>query len=145
MTVFCVHLLYSSSWKCHQLVVRQLLSGQLVRYGKGRRYDPSITYNITAAGSLSSSQPGRRDAVLGLHSSLLGATLLTVFIIVHFKSSSISLLFHCPQEKRNHNQLQIHTFQDQINIWRYVSIKGASMTFAETETLRSQGPVPRDF
>jgi hypothetical protein len=36
----------------------QRLSGQPVRYGKSRRYLPSITYKITPAGSLSSSQPG---------------------------------------------------------------------------------------
>jgi hypothetical protein len=36
----------------------QLLSGQPVRYRKGRRYGPSIMNKITPAGSLSSSQPG---------------------------------------------------------------------------------------
>jgi hypothetical protein len=35
----------------------QLLSGQPVRYGKSRQYGPSITYKVTPAGSLSSSQP----------------------------------------------------------------------------------------
>ncbi len=54
----CVHLLYNNSWKFHQLAARQLLSGQPVLYGKGRRYGPSITYKITPAGPLSSSQPG---------------------------------------------------------------------------------------
>jgi hypothetical protein len=44
--------------KFHQLTAEQLLSGQPVRYGKSRRYGPSITYKITPAGSLSSSQPG---------------------------------------------------------------------------------------
>jgi hypothetical protein len=41
---------------------RQLLSGQPVRYRKGRRYGPSITYKITPAGSLSYTvnQAGRR-------------------------------------------------------------------------------------
>jgi hypothetical protein len=42
----------------YQLEAGQLLSGQPVRYGKGRRYDTSITYKITLAGSLTSSQPG---------------------------------------------------------------------------------------
>ncbi len=51
-------LLNNSSWKFHQLAAGQLLPGQPVRYGKGRRYGPSITYKITPAGSLSSSQPG---------------------------------------------------------------------------------------
>jgi hypothetical protein len=41
-----------------QLVAGQLQSGQPIQYGKGRRYGPSITYKITPAGSLSSSQPG---------------------------------------------------------------------------------------
>ena len=50
--------LYNSSWKFHGLAAGQLLSGQPLQYGKGRRYGPSITYNITPAGSLSSSQPG---------------------------------------------------------------------------------------
>jgi hypothetical protein len=58
MTDGCVHLLFNSSWKVYQLAAGQLLSGQQVRYGKGRRYGPSITYKITPAGSLSSSQPG---------------------------------------------------------------------------------------
>ncbi len=42
----------------YQLAAGQLLSGQLVRYGIGRRYGPSITYKITPSESLSSSQPG---------------------------------------------------------------------------------------
>jgi hypothetical protein len=58
MTDGCVHLLYNSSWKFHQLAAGQLLSGQPVRYGKGSRYGPSITNKITPAGSLSPSQPG---------------------------------------------------------------------------------------
>jgi hypothetical protein len=37
----------NSSWKFNQLAAVQLLSGQLVLYGKGRRYGPSITYKIT--------------------------------------------------------------------------------------------------
>ncbi len=52
----CVHLLYS--WKFHQLAAGQMLSGQPVWYEKGRRYGPSITYIITFAESLFSSQPG---------------------------------------------------------------------------------------
>ncbi len=40
MTDGCVHFLYNSSWKFHQLATGQLLSGQLVWYGKGRRYGP---------------------------------------------------------------------------------------------------------
>jgi len=59
MTDGCVHLLYNSSWKFHQLGAGQLLSGQPVRYGKGRRYGLSITYKITSAGPLSSSKQGR--------------------------------------------------------------------------------------
>ncbi len=50
-----VHLLNNSSWKFHQLAAGQLLLGQLVRYGKDSL---SITYKITPAESLSSSQPG---------------------------------------------------------------------------------------
>jgi hypothetical protein len=42
----------------HQLAAGQLLSVQPVRYGKGRRNEPSITYKITPVGSLSSRQPG---------------------------------------------------------------------------------------
>jgi hypothetical protein len=59
-TFYGMDLLYNSSWKFHQLAARQLLSGQLVRYryGKGRQYGPSITYKITPAGSLTSSQQG---------------------------------------------------------------------------------------
>jgi hypothetical protein len=59
MTNGCVHLLHNSSWKFHQLAAEQLLSGQPVRYGKGRRYGPSNTYRIIKpVGSLSSNQPG---------------------------------------------------------------------------------------
>jgi hypothetical protein len=58
MTDSSVHLLYNSSWKFYQLAARQLMLGQLVWYGKGRRHGPSITCKITSAGSLSSSQPG---------------------------------------------------------------------------------------
>jgi hypothetical protein len=50
--------IYNSNWKFHQLAAGQLLSGQAVRYGKGRRYGPSITYKITPAGSLFSSHRG---------------------------------------------------------------------------------------
>jgi hypothetical protein len=53
-----VHLLYNSSMKIHQLAARQLRLGQPIRYGKGGRNGPSITYKITPAGPLSSSQPG---------------------------------------------------------------------------------------
>ncbi len=57
----CLHLPYTSSWKFHQLATGQLLSGQPLRYGKGGRYGPSITFKITPTGSLfSSSQAGRR-------------------------------------------------------------------------------------
>ncbi len=34
MTDDCVHLQYSSSWKCHKLAAEQLLIGQTVGYGK---------------------------------------------------------------------------------------------------------------
>ncbi len=55
----CAHLLYKSSWKYNQLAAGQLLSGQPVWYGKGRKYWPvHTTHKITPAGSLSSSQPG---------------------------------------------------------------------------------------
>ncbi len=53
----CVHLLYNCSWKFHQLAAGQFLSGQPVRYGKGRRHAPYFTYKITPVGSLASSQP----------------------------------------------------------------------------------------
>ena len=49
MTDGCVHLLYNSSWKFHQLAAGQLLSGQPVWYGKGRRIGSSIKYKITPA------------------------------------------------------------------------------------------------
>jgi hypothetical protein len=42
-----------------QLAARQLLLGLPVRCGKGRPYGTSITYKITPAGSLPSSQAGR--------------------------------------------------------------------------------------
>jgi hypothetical protein len=110
----------TAAGKFHQLVDGQLLSGQLYGTEKaGGTARPSLTKSHLPG------QPVGRAAVLGLHSSLLGATLLTVFVIDHFKSSSMSLLFYCPhQEKGNHNQLQIYTFQDHISIWIYVSIKG---------------------
>jgi hypothetical protein len=58
----CTLAIYNSSLEFHQLAAGQLLSGQPVRYGKGRRYGPSITYKITPAGSLfpPASQAGRR-------------------------------------------------------------------------------------
>jgi hypothetical protein len=65
----CVHLLYNSSWKSHQLAAGLLLSGQLVRYGKGRRYGSSIKYKITPA-RVTLLQPARRPVVLGKPSSL---------------------------------------------------------------------------
>ncbi len=65
MTDGCVHLLFNSSYKFSQLAAWQLLSGQPIRYGKSRRYGPSIMYKITPAGSLSLLQPARRAAVLG--------------------------------------------------------------------------------
>ncbi len=69
MTDGCVHLLYNNSWKFHQLAAMQLLSGQPVRYGKGRWYCPSITYkNHTCRVTLL--QPARRAVVLGQSSSL---------------------------------------------------------------------------
>ncbi len=58
MTDGCVHLTYNCSWKFHLHTAGQLLSGQPVRYGKGMRYGLFITYKITPAGSLSSSQSG---------------------------------------------------------------------------------------
>jgi hypothetical protein len=58
MTDGCVHLLYNSSWKLHQLAAGQMLSGESVWHGKGRRYGRSITYIITLVESLFSSQPG---------------------------------------------------------------------------------------
>ncbi len=53
-----VYVYYIHQLKLLQLAAGQLLSGQPVRYGKGRRYGPYITYKITPDGSLSSSQPG---------------------------------------------------------------------------------------
>jgi hypothetical protein len=47
MTDGCVHLLYNSSWKFHQLAARHFLSGQPVQYEKDRLYDPSIAYKST--------------------------------------------------------------------------------------------------
>jgi hypothetical protein len=51
---------YVSSWKFRQLAAWQFLSGKPVQYGKDKLYGQSITYKITPAGSLSSSQWGRR-------------------------------------------------------------------------------------
>jgi hypothetical protein len=53
----CEHLVYYGSYKFHKLAAEQLLSGKLVQYGR-QVYGPFITYKITPAGSLSSSQPG---------------------------------------------------------------------------------------
>ncbi len=65
----CVHLLYNSSIKIHQLAARQLLSGQPVRYGKGGRSRPvHHVQNHTCRVTLL--QPARRAAVLGQPSSL---------------------------------------------------------------------------
>ncbi len=69
MTDGCVRLLYISSWKIHQIAAGQLLSGQPVQYGKGRRYGPSYhvqkhTCRVTLL------QPARRADVLGQPSSL---------------------------------------------------------------------------
>jgi hypothetical protein len=52
--VVYIYYVNNSSWKFHQLAAGQLLAGQPVRYGKGRRYGPTITYKIKPAGSLSS-------------------------------------------------------------------------------------------
>jgi hypothetical protein len=38
----CVHLLYNSSWKFHQLAAGQLLLGQQVRYTEKACHGPSI-------------------------------------------------------------------------------------------------------
>ncbi len=58
MTDGCVIYYITAAGKFHQLAAGQLLSAQPVLYGKGRQYGPKITYKITPAGSLSSSQPG---------------------------------------------------------------------------------------
>ncbi len=59
LTDSCVHLLYNSSWKFHQLAAGQLLSGQQVRTEKaGGTARPSRTKSLLP-GSLSSSQPGK--------------------------------------------------------------------------------------
>ncbi len=57
----CKFTIYSS-WKFHQLAAGQLLSGQPVRYGKGRRYGRSIIYKITPAGKVR-----KREAVRLVH------------------------------------------------------------------------------
>ncbi len=55
----CVHLLYKSIQNFLQVEAGHLLSGQLVRYGKGRRYTARPTSTRShLSGSLSSSQHG---------------------------------------------------------------------------------------
>jgi hypothetical protein len=58
-----VHLLYYSSFKFHQLAAGQFLSGQPVRYGKGRQYGlarPSRTKSDLTGHSPPAGQAGRR-------------------------------------------------------------------------------------
>jgi hypothetical protein len=69
-----LHLLYNSSWKFLQLVAWQPLSGQPVRYGKGRRYGPSIAVQNYAC-RVTILQPAMRAAVLGQPSSLICSNL----------------------------------------------------------------------
>ncbi len=45
---------YQAMPSLRDVALGELLSGQPVQYGKGRRYGPSITYKITPTGSLSS-------------------------------------------------------------------------------------------
>jgi hypothetical protein len=67
MTDGCVHLqqlVVYSSWKFHQLAAGQPLSGQPVRYGKGRRYTAGHhIQNHTRRVTLL--QPARQAAVSG--------------------------------------------------------------------------------
>jgi hypothetical protein len=68
MTDGCVHLLYNSSWKFHQLAAGQLLSGQSGTVRKRQAVRPghhvqSHTCRVTLL------QPARRAAVLGQPSS----------------------------------------------------------------------------
>ncbi len=60
--VVYIHFLFKSSWKFYQLAAGQLLSGQPVRYGKGRWYVPSITYKITPAGPVPGHSPPASQA-----------------------------------------------------------------------------------
>ncbi len=65
-----VQLHYNIICKFHRLAAGgQLLSGQPVRYGKARRYGPSITYKIIPARGILL-PPAGRAAVLGQPSSL---------------------------------------------------------------------------
>jgi hypothetical protein len=58
-----LHLLYNSRLKFHQFAAGQLLSGQPVWDGKGRRYGLSITYK--PAGTIScAEEAGRLEAFL---------------------------------------------------------------------------------
>jgi hypothetical protein len=91
-----VHLLYNSSWKFHQLAARQLMSGQQVRYGKGRGYGTSITYKITPARSLSSLKPdGPPCWVSPLAFALIGCHCL-ICPLPSLPSSLISIYYILP-------------------------------------------------
>jgi hypothetical protein len=69
----CVMCTFTISWKFHQLAAGH--AGKAVWFGKGRRFGPSITYKITPAGSLSSSQPGGPPSWTSpLAFGLIGAT-----------------------------------------------------------------------
>ncbi len=93
----CVHLLYNSSWKVHQLAAGQLMSWQPVRYGKGRWYGPSITYKITPAGSHSSSLPGGppvldQPSSLRPHCSYMQNFVHSVQLNLHVTYSTLALI-----------------------------------------------------
>ncbi len=93
MTDDCVHLLYNISWKFHQLAAGQLLSWQPIRYGKGRRYGPSITHKVTPAGSFSYSQPGRPPWwVSPLAFGLIGPNCQSFSLCLHISWLKVSKL-----------------------------------------------------
>jgi hypothetical protein len=76
-------IVYNISWEYStgSSQLGKLLSWQPVRYGKGRRYGPSITYKITPAGLLSSSQPGGQPCWTSpLDFGLIGPTEYTVLL-----------------------------------------------------------------
>jgi hypothetical protein len=81
----------------------QLLSGQPVQYVRGRQYSPSITYKITPAWLLFSSQPGGLPSWAGHYlqlSSSPSALLLVFWSLIWLNDlSSIKLAFNIKDQK----------------------------------------------
>jgi hypothetical protein len=102
-----VHLLYNSSWKFHQLAARLLMSGQQVRYGKGRGYGTSITYKSCCPVTLL--PKARRAAVLGQPSGFRSHWLS----LPHMPAPSPPLLFD------RHLLYSAHPFLSDINYYNF--------------------------